>query len=87
MSNPTDDTPEVQTSAPGREPDVLLVLRPLRDPLERPGQPARDSDYRLKLVLKRLLRDFGFRCLRACDVKPGTKPADVKVEEPKGGTP
>jgi hypothetical protein len=62
-------------------PDVLLILRPGRDPLERPGQPARDADYRLKLVLKRLLRDFGFRCVRVCDTPPGAKPADVNSDE------
>lgn len=71
-------------------PDVLLILRPGRDPLEGPGYPARDADYRLKLALKTLLRAFGLRCVRACDVKTGTKPAEVRAEElpdrPHGGT-
>ncbi len=51
-------------------PDVLLVLRPVRDPLEGPGQPARDADYRLKLALKTLLRAYGLRCVTCRDVKP-----------------
>ncbi|MBX3399507.1 MAG: hypothetical protein KF873_12255 [Gemmataceae bacterium] len=71
-------------------PDVLLILHPGREPLERPGVPARDADYRLRLALKTLLRSFGLRCVRACDLKTGTKPADVRAEElpdrPHGGT-
>ena len=69
------------------EPDTLLILRPVRDPMQRPGCPARDADYRLKLALKTLLRSFGLKCVRACDVPAGTKPADVKAEEQTGGTP
>ena len=66
-------------TAPTDPPDTLLILRPVRDPLARPGYPARDPDYRMKLLLKRLLRDFGFRCVRVCDVPTGTRPADVRA--------
>jgi hypothetical protein len=71
-------------------PDVLLILRPVRDPLEGPGYPARDADYRLKLALKTLLRAYRLRCVSVRDVKTGKKPADVRAEEltdrPHGGT-
>ena len=70
----------------GTEADVLLILRPGRDPLERPGCPSRDADYRLKLVLKRLLRDFGFRCVRVCDLPAGTAPATVGPNAVPRGT-
>jgi hypothetical protein len=66
---------------PTDPPDVLLILRPGRDPMEAPGVPARDADYRLRLALKSLLRSFGLRCLRACDVPAGTRIADVKADE------
>ena len=59
------------------EPDILLVLRPLGDPQAAHGHPARNANYRLKLVLKRLLRDYGFKCERCCDadkVLPVTAP-------------
>jgi hypothetical protein len=46
---------------------VMLILTPLPDPLARRGLPPRDADYRLKLLLKRVLRDHGFRCDRCCD--------------------
>lgn len=64
------------------EPDTLLILRPLRDPMQAPGVPARDAEYRLKLALKTLLRSFGLKCVRACNVPVGTKPANVKADEP-----
>lgn len=63
-------------------PDVLLVLRPVRDPLEGPGYPARDADYRLKLALKTLLRAYGLRCVSVRDVKtdaPDTGEGDTQT--------
>lgn len=59
------------------DPDVMLILRPVADPHARAGAPPRAADYRLRLALKVLLRGFGLRCVRACEVPTGVKPTDV----------
>ena len=66
------------------EPDVMIVLRAARDPLEGPGILGRDAAYRTKLLLKFALRSLGFRCVACRDVPAGTKPADVKADELPG---
>lgn len=48
---------------PADREDVVLIIRPVRDPLAGPGRPPRDAAYRLKLLLKRILRDHGFRAV------------------------
>lgn len=40
---------------------ITLVIEPKDDPLCRRGLPARKPMYRLKLALKRLVRDYGLR--------------------------
>lgn len=45
------------------EADTILILRPVADPAAGPGRPARDPEYRLKLLLKALLRGYGFRAV------------------------
>ena len=71
-------TPEESKSAAGAD-DVLLILRPLGDPLKATHGIDRDPSYRLKLVLKTLLRTFGFRCV-------SVQNAPVKSTTPKVGT-
>ena len=48
-----------------------LVLVPVRDPCERNGHAARTPEYRLKILLKALVRGYGFRC---ASVKPTAQP-------------
>ena len=56
---------------PANAGDVVLVLRPVADPLARTnGGYARDASYRLRLLLKRMLRDHGFRCLSVGPATP-----------------
>jgi hypothetical protein len=64
----------VTTNHKPEDDDILMILRPLGDPLERSHGIRRSSDYRLKLVLKRLLRDFGFRCVRVGHNRGETPP-------------
>jgi hypothetical protein len=64
------------------EPDYMLVLRPVRDPLEAWGTPARDGGYRLKLALKTLLRSYGLKCVRVCDVPEGMQSGKVRANTP-----
>ena len=45
----------------------IRELKPVTDPQRRQGFPARDPNYRLKLVLKRLLRDYGLECTSVSD--------------------
>ncbi len=68
-------------TTPPNEPDVLLILRPAKDPLaEVHHQPPRDSDYRLKLALKTLLRAYGLKCIACRDVRDGAKPMVEKFD-------
>lgn len=50
-----------------------LVLQVDADPLAKAHgeRYARDGAYRLKLALKRLLRDFGLKCVSVHDARPG----------------
>jgi hypothetical protein len=46
-------------------------MEALPDPNCKHGEKsARDSEYRLKLLLKRMLRSLGFRCLRITEIEP-----------------
>ncbi len=45
----------------------ILELKPVADPQRRQGYPARDPNYRLKLALKRFLRDYGLECTSVRD--------------------
>jgi hypothetical protein len=51
------------------------LIRDAGDPIARQGLRGRDAHYRLKLLLKCLLRSFGFR---AVEVRPA--PADDTSE-------
>lgn len=42
---------------------ITLVLEPKPDPLARRGYPERDPVYRLRLALKRLLREYGLKAI------------------------
>ena len=65
---PTPVTPALK-SAP---PSVTLVFVAAADPLVRHhGGAGRDFPYRIRLLLKRALRDLGLRCVAARDVQPG----------------
>lgn len=46
---------------------VVLVPVDAVIPLQRVAHVRQDRDYRLRLALKRLLRDFGLRCSAVCD--------------------
>lgn len=60
-------------------PDVTIVLRAVADPLVRAGLPERDMDYRLKLALKTLLRQFGLKCIACRDVQAGEPGEDTQT--------
>lgn len=63
---------------------VALVLEVLPDPQAKAlgDRFARPGDYRLKLALKRLLRDFGLRCVSVHDARPaGNKAEDLTPTE------
>jgi len=47
-----------------RSDEIVLTLRPIPVGVDRLG---RDVPYRLKLALKRLLRNYGFRCVRLAE--------------------
>ncbi|VTS01717.1 unnamed protein product [Gemmata massiliana] len=63
-----------------RETTFILELKPVADPQRRQGYPARDPNYRLKLALKRFLRDYGLECTSVRDGQgepiDGTSPTD-----------
>ena len=59
---------------------IILELKPVTDPLRRQGLPARDPTYRLKLALKRLLRDYGLECTSVRDGQG--EPIGTDDEEP-----
>lgn len=62
-------------------PVYTLVLRDQGDPATRRGFPDRPGEYRLKLALKRLARDWGFRCTRAMPApKDPTDPTPNEVK-------
>jgi hypothetical protein len=42
---------------------LTLILEAKQDPICRDGYPGRDPMYRLRLALKRLLRDYGLRAI------------------------
>lgn len=69
----------IDTTKPDRERSVL-VIEAVADPLERNHGINRSANYRLKLVLKRLLRDYGFKCIRCGPETPPQPPA--KSERP-----
>jgi len=48
-----------------RSVEIIVTLRPIPVGVDRLG---RDVPYRLKLALKRLLRNYGFRCTRLAGV-------------------
>ena len=54
-----DDAILALTATPPPATDFVLVLRPVRDPIERHNGFTRTPDYRLRL----LLRAYGFRCV------------------------
>ncbi|AMV30158.1 hypothetical protein VT84_37545 [Gemmata sp. SH-PL17] len=57
----------------------ILELKPVADPQRRLGYPARDPNYRLKLALKRFLRDYGLECT---SVREGQgEPIDTDEEQ------
>jgi hypothetical protein len=62
------------TTKPDRE-RTVLVIEAVTDPLERNHGIRRAANYRLKLVLKRLLRYFGFRCISCGPETPPQPPA------------
>lgn len=56
---------------PAQNPRFVLTLEALPDPNAKHGEKyARDSEYRLKLLLKRMLRSFGFRCVKITEIEP-----------------
>jgi hypothetical protein len=59
MHEPTPLLPPVQGPPRPPDPDVLLVLRPLRD--------AVPADARLRQLLKVAMRRFRFRCQKCVD--------------------
>jgi hypothetical protein len=51
-----------------RRPLYTIDLADTGDPRERRGGAYRDADYRLKLLLKFILRGYGFRAVRVAPV-------------------
>lgn len=57
--------------ATGDDGDVMLILRPIADPLAAGlVYPERPVDQRLRLLLKAALRSWGFRCVEVRPAKP-----------------
>jgi hypothetical protein len=67
------------TTKPGRE-RTILVIEAGPDPLYVHHGINRDPNYRLRVLLKRLLRDLGFKCVSCGPETPPKPPA--KSERP-----
>ncbi|MFO0938320.1 MAG: hypothetical protein U0798_17580 [Gemmataceae bacterium] len=59
---------------------LVLELEDAGDPLKQTHGFERDVNQRLKLFLKRMLRQEGLRCLRLCD---GDR-VEIRIRESKG---
>jgi hypothetical protein len=67
-----------QPAAKTDTPTAALVLADAGDPMRL----GRDFDYRLKLGLKRMLRDFGLWCVSCGDRLPGAgRPHQPEVRD------
>jgi hypothetical protein len=60
---------------------ITIVIEPKPDLLARQGGPERDPMYRLRLALKRLLRDYGLRCVMVRNPNPDERDSLTQVPE------
>jgi hypothetical protein len=51
---------------------TILVIEAGPDPLYKHHGVSRDANYRLRVLLKRLLRDLGFKCISCGPETPPT---------------
>jgi hypothetical protein len=67
---------------------TVLVIRAVKDPQTRRGLPERDPDDRLGLLLKRIVRDYGFRVEVCCDAdRVELVPRAPAAEQPPSESP